>query len=169
MAARLAGPAAHPAPRELARCRRSCASEDPCVCTCVCACVPVPASAGLPHGSRLEAGACVSQIHFLAAHRWGKGQALFVSPHGSTSPNPDKPNLLKAQNVCAARSGSALTPGPAGARAAVSTAAGQRAVTHRAVSEDLLYCFLLSPPNLWVLRDRYGALGRPCRCWNGLW
>lgn len=108
-------------------------------------------------------------IFWQHARGWGKGQVLFVIPHGSTSPSPDKPNLLKAQNVCAACSGSALTPGPAGARAAVAQRLGQRAVTHRAISGDLLYCFLLSPLNLWVLRDRYGALGRPCRCWNGLW
>lgn len=63
-------------------------------------------------------------IFWQHARGWGKGQVLFVIPHGSTSPSPDKPNLLKAQNVCAACSGSALTPGPAGARAAVSAAAG---------------------------------------------
>lgn len=123
-------------------------------------------------GSRMAADwrqELVSHKFIFWQRGWGKGQALFVSPQGSTSPSMDKPNLLKAQNVCAARSSSALTPGPAGARAAVSTAAGQRAVTHRAVSMDLLYCFLLSPLNLWVLKDRYGALGRPCRCWNGLW
>lgn len=75
-----------------------------------CACVPLPASARLPRGSRLEAEARVSQIHFLAAHGWGKGHVLFVSPHSHTSLSPGEPNLLEAQNACAAGSGSASTP-----------------------------------------------------------
>lgn len=74
------------------------------------ACVPLPASARPPHGSRLEAAARVSQIHFLAAGGWGKGHALFVSPHSHTSPSPGEPKLLQAQNACAAGRGSALTP-----------------------------------------------------------
>lgn len=116
------------------------ASVSACVCVRTHACVPVPASARLPHGSRLEAEAHVSQIHFLAGHGWGKGQALFVSPHVTLSPSLGKPNLLKAQNVLWHRQQlCAVPPGPAGARAAVGSAAGAEGmVTHGAISGDLL-------------------------------
>lgn len=68
-------------------CPSSCAlALVPSVCPCVCVLEAV--SARLPHGSRLEAEASVSQTHFLAEHAWGKGQALFVSPHSFTQSQP---------------------------------------------------------------------------------
>jgi len=121
-------------------------STSVCVRACVCACMHMCAGAcerQSPHGSRLEAEARVSQIHFLAEHGWGKGQTLFVSPHIPLSPSPGKPNLLKAQNVCAATAALPDVPGPAGVRAALRSAAGAgRMVTHSSVSGDLLYRFL---------------------------
>lgn len=55
---------------------------------CAHKCVLVAVSARFPHGSRLEAEASVSQTHFLADRGWGKGQALFVSPHSFTQSQP---------------------------------------------------------------------------------
>lgn len=102
-------------PCEIARCQSNCASEHSCMRACVCARAHVhvcqcPRAPGSHMAADWRQKLASHKFIFWQSMDGGRDKRSLSAHTVTLSPSLDKPNLLKAYNVCAAGSSSALTP-----------------------------------------------------------